>query len=294
VSALLELVRQLPDEDLAAAARALEDEALAGIIRELPTDALIRLVTGEVIDRDAKPAKVSKPRRAKPKAPAEPRRRKASTSREDRPDVAAARERADRVLGYLEEHGESRGADIARALKLSIPLVGTSLRQLAAEGKAVSNGKGGRGCAYRPAGRQTSRKAAKPSKPSADEEEGGRAVKLSAAAPAIQLGAHASASSVRLVVGGKPVLELEQEDEDRDAPARWKPTPVLHDVPNIPAVLAPPVEPEQASAPTDRIRCVPYRSTISTLSCLERQAAAGTGPRREGNWVSGGGAIADH
>jgi hypothetical protein len=99
-----------------------------------------------------------------------------------RANVLAAREREDRILAYLEEHGESRGAEIARALKLSGSQVGTSLLRLAAAGRAASNGKGGKGCAYHAVGRQTStRKASRPVK-GADEEEGG-AVKLSIVSP---------------------------------------------------------------------------------------------------------------
>jgi hypothetical protein len=64
MSALLDLVRELPDAELAAAARALHDQALAELVRSAPRELFLKLLTGDgppVTQRDRKPAKTPKP-----------------------------------------------------------------------------------------------------------------------------------------------------------------------------------------------------------------------------------------
>lgn len=262
---LLDLLRTLPAPELAGAARALPDEDLAAIVRELPDFRLGQLVAGAagVAQRDIKPAK-AKPTRALRKELAQ--RKKAAAAPEVKGHEArsaAARERADGIVAWLEKHGTSAGPQIAKALGFNAVTLQGYLRRLVAEGRVErSGGKSGPGVRYSPVGRQTSPRKAKPAK-AAEADDEGAGVKLSVAAP---------------VPGTRPRVAATICGDVAEEPSvseRWRPTPVLHNEPNVPALLAPPVEPEEVRAATDRIRCLPYRSTITASACLERQRVAG-------------------
>lgn len=86
----------------------------------------------------------------------------------------ASDERKARVLEHLRVAGDFvRGADLARTMGEEQARVAHSLVLLARDGLAISNGVGGKGCAYRAVGRQTGKAKAKPRR-GADEEEGAR------------------------------------------------------------------------------------------------------------------------
>lgn len=269
MTALLELVRKLPDEDLAAAARNLSDEELAGVVRTLPAEQLVALITGGIADRDVKPPKktrsAAKPKPAKRVPP--PSKRKAAPVREGKGELRQA------VLGALSDKPLT-APEIASAVGRQIGSVSGTLSLLVRDGLASRPGRG----TYVRAGRQTSsRKASKPAKGSDEEEgEGVLAVEPTRVPkhfiPQLKRAVREQARAAVV----QAVEDFEPDLEDLAPAPTWKPTPALkpHGE-NVVAELAPPVAPEAVTAPTDRIRCVPYSSTITAASCVERQACAG-------------------
>ena len=223
--------------------RALSDDELVALaLKASPTRSLREEIEHE---KRTKPARKAKPLPRGPKP--EPAKPAGSTGGQQILDALASC-----------PDGMTAG-ELAKKLRRSAKGLGGGLGKMQTAGsvRRLDDGR------WVVVGRQAgARKTARPVR-SSDEEEGGAPVKLSVAAPIPP----APRRSVSL-----PIVDGEAEPNPT---AKWKPAPVLHDVPNVPAVLAPPVEPEQVSAPSDRIRCLPCRSTIFAGACIERQKIAG-------------------